>query len=438
MDRKKKLITLFLSSAVAVFWACGEGSINQVTDTDERGVANLLEKLDSTKKDYEKNVHEFVDKFLEYCNSKEGHKDGCEAEYKKSSSSKSGDSGSSKSSSSGDTSKSSSSGNGNSNTSSSKAGSSSSSGGTSNSSSSKPSSSSSIASSSSKTPETKGKCVLSEKNAYVGDEVIWRYLPDEGSLESAEFTWSFNDDDVKNGIVSGKVSGTGTPELLVKFSTKGLKTGPTLTFNGKGFDCEDVKVLAKDEPKSSSSEPESSSSEPESSSAKSSSSVRGYCAVVPHEKVEGFTFEKGYWKIDGAEVPREVYVDESVDLLIVDVDGNELKGLHQWQLRDASATIVSGEESGEGSTVITVKYSTPNSKTPTVTWNGKSMICDRNELDEDDFNDFIVVKSLPVSSSSETPVEDSSSSSGEAEEKSSSSKEQDFCELYPDAPECVF
>ena len=51
MDRKKKLIPLLLSSAMFLIWACGEGSINEVTDTDERAIANLSEKLDSTKKD---------------------------------------------------------------------------------------------------------------------------------------------------------------------------------------------------------------------------------------------------------------------------------------------------------------------------------------------------------------------------------------------------
>lgn len=420
MDRKKKLITLFLSSAVAMFWACGEGSINEVTDTDERGVANLLEKLDSTKKDYEKNVHEFVDRFLEYCNSKEGHKDGCEAEYKKSSSSKSGDNGSASSnSSSSKTSNSSSSGNVN--TSSSKGGTNSSSGGTSNSSSSKPAnSSSSTASSSSKKLEAKGKCVLSESVVYIGDEVIWRYLPDEGSLESAEFTWSFNDDDVKNGVVSGKISGTGTPELLVKFTTKGLKTGPTLTFDGKGLDCDNVKVVAKDEPKSSSSEPESSSSEPESSSSSSAPTVRGYCAVSK----------------------RKINVGETVDLFIVDKDGNELAGQHQWfDYGDPSesAELTDGERKGTGSTRITIKYPLPGTMSPAAYWGPKNQLvtCDRNELDPDDDDVLLEVIAKPVSSSSATPDEDSSSSSGEAEEKSSSSKEQDYCELYPNAPECV-
>ena len=59
MDRKK-FIPLLLSSAMAFMWACGEGNISGVTDDDERVKATLLEKLDSTKKDYKKNVEEFL------------------------------------------------------------------------------------------------------------------------------------------------------------------------------------------------------------------------------------------------------------------------------------------------------------------------------------------------------------------------------------------
>ena len=416
MDRKKKLIPLLLSSAMFLIWACGEGSINEVTDTDERAIANLSEKLDSTKKDYEKNVHEFVDKFLEYCNSKKGHDAGCEAEYKKSSSSKSGDNGSASSnSSSSKTTNSSSSGN--TNTSSSKGGTSSSSGGTSNSSSSKTTnSSSSVASSSSKKLETAGKCVLTKPEvAYIGDEISWSYVPDKGTVESAEFTWSFNDDEVEKSIVKGDKSGTGTPKLVVKFSTKGTKVAPTLTFNGKGVECDNVKIAAKDDPVSSSSEPESSSSEPESSSS-STPIAEGYCTVSK----------------------RKVLVGEEVDWFIVDIEGHELSGAaHQWQLRDASATVVAGDESGTGSTRITVTYSTPGSKAPTVSWNGKSMICDRNDLDEDDFDDLLVVESKPVSSSSAEPEEDSSSSSEEKSEESSSSTELPFCVQHPEDESCI-
>ncbi|SHK54211.1 hypothetical protein SAMN05720759_103346 [Fibrobacter sp. UWB12] len=409
---RKKFIPLLLSSAMAFLWACGEGSINEVTDVDERAKANLLEKLDSTKKDYEKNVHEFVDKFLEYCNGKEGHKDGCEAEYKKSSSSKGSDGGSASSnSSSSTTSKSSSSGK--TNSSSSNDGKSSPSG---SSSSSKPvNSSSSGASSSSAKLKASGECVLTMPDVvYIGDQISWRYVPDEGSLEEAEFTWSFNDDDAKNWVVDGKVSGTGTPELFVTFKSKGTKVAPTLTFDGKGFECKNVKVAAKDDPVSSSSEPESSSSEPESSSAQSSSSVKGYCAVSK----------------------RKIFTGEMVDWYIVDVNGNELSGVHQWvKLGDDTAELIDGERSGSGSTRIQVKYTRPNSKVePMVTWNGKTVSCDRNELDEDDFDALLVVETLPESSSSEEVPEESSSS--EEEEKSSSSKAVDPCLEDPES--CIF
>ena len=416
MDRNK-FIPLLLSSAMAFMWGCGEGEIFKVTDDDERVKATLAEKLDSTKKDYEKNVDEFLKSFKDYCNSKEGHKAGCKIESKKSSSSKSNGGETSKSSSSGNSSKSSSSGNANS--SSSKGGDS---GSSASSSSSKPtSSSSSTASSSSSKLETKGKCVLTKPAVvYVGDEISWRYLPDEGTLESAEFTWSFNDNEVEKSIVSGKKSGTGTPELLVKFSTKGKKYGPTLTFNSKGFECDNVDVVSKSEPQSSSSEPESSSSEPESSSAESSSSANGYCAVSK----------------------RKVYVDEPVEWYIVDGDGNELEGTYQWQIRDASAEIISGDISGTGSTRITVTYSTPGAKEPIMSWSGnkQAKICDRNELDDDDYDSLLEVMVKPVSSSSEEFIEESSSSE-EEDPESSSSKELDPCD--PSNPEydpvgCVF
>ncbi len=416
MDRKK-FIPLLLTSAMAFLWACGEGDIVGVDDKDERVKATLSEKLDSTKKDYQKNVDEFLKSFKDYCNSKEGHKAGCEIESKKSSSSKSNGGESSKSSSSGGSSKSSSSGKGSS--SSSKDGNS---GSNESSSSSKPTNSSSSAASSSSTKlEAKGKCVLTKPNVvYVGDEISWRYLPDEGSLESAEFTWSFNDEDAKNWVVDGKITGTGTPELLVKFSTKGRKFGPTLTFNSKGFECDNVDVVSKSDPVSSSSEPESSSSEPESSSAESSSSVKGYCAVSK----------------------RKVYVDEPVEWYIVDAERNILSGVHQWlNYGDNTAEYISGEKSGSGNTKVTVKYTKPNSKVePVVTWNGKTLNCDRDELNDDDFGPLLEVEAKPVSSSSEGPIEESSSSE-EYIPESSSSKELDICD--PSNPEydpgqCIF
>ena len=411
MDRKK-FIPLLLSSAMAFMWGCGEGEIFEVTNDDERVKATLLEKLDSTKKDYEKNVEEFLKPYIEYCKSKKGHEDGCDADIVKfSSSSKSNGGESSKSSSSGNTPKSSSSSKAN--TSSSVGGNSSSSG---SSSSSKPAtSSSSVASSSSKKLETKGKCVLTKPDVvYIGDEISWRYLPDEGSLESAEFTWSFNDDQVEKSIVDGKKSGTGTPELLVKFSTKGRKLGPTLTFNSKGFECDNVDVVSKSDPQSSSSEPESSSSEPESSSAASSSSVKGYCAVSA----------------------RKVFVDDQVDWFIVDAEGHELVGSHQWYDLGKDGKLVEGEKSGSGSTRITVKYSTPGDKSPTAYWGTDAVTCERNELDEDDFDALLNVQAMPVSSSSASPIIEESSSSGEVIEVSSSSKAPDICQINPE--ECVF
>ncbi|MBQ7079005.1 MAG: hypothetical protein IJM92_04930 [Fibrobacter sp.] len=416
MDRKK-FIPLLLSSAMAFMWACGEGNISGVTDDDERVKATLLEKLDSTKKDYKKNVEEFLKPYFEYCKSKKGHEDGCEADIVKFSSSSKNGGETPKSSSSGNTSKSSSSGNAN--TSSSKGGNSSPSG--SSSSSISANSSSSVASSSSVKLEAKGKCVLSMPDVvYVGDEISWRYLPDEGSLQEAEFAWSFNDDDAKNWTVDGKITGTGTPEILVTFKSKGVKVAPTLTFGSKGFECKNVKVLAKDDPVSSSSEAESSSSEPESSSATpESSAAKGYCAVST----------------------RKANVDQLVEWYIVDAEGHELVGSHQWYDLGKDGTLVDGEKSGTGSTRIKVKYSTPGVKSPTAYWGTDAVTCERNELDDDDFDALLDVIAQPVSSSSESPIIEESSSSGEIVLPSSSSKELDICD--PNNPEydpgqCVF
>lgn len=418
MDRNK-FIPLLLSSAMAFMWACGEGDISKVTDDDERVKATLLEKLDSTKKDYKKNLDDFLKPYVEYCKSKKGQEDGCVADVKPSSSSKGNGGESSKSSSSGNTSKSSSSGNAN--TSSSKGGNSSSSG-SSSSSSKTANSSSSTASSSSVKLKASGKCVLTVPDiVYIGDEISWRYVPDEGSLQEAEFTWSFNDDDAKNWVVEGKITGTGTPELLVTFKSKGTKVAPTLTFDGKGVECANVKVFAKDDPVSSSSEPESSSSEPESSSAESSSSVKGYCAVSK----------------------RKVFVDEPVDWYIVDAEGNELAGTHQWfDLGGGTndVVLVKGEKSGSGSTRITVKYSTPGAKAPIAYLGSDPVTCERNELNDEDVDDLLEVEAMPVSSSSEEFIVESSSS-GEVVPESSSSKVLDPCD--PSNPEydpvgCVF
>ena len=88
MDRKKILPLLFTSAAI-ILWACGEGSINYVEDQDEIVLKDLKDKLDTSKKDYDENVNSFLQTFVDYCNSKEGHNAGCELEkIKKSSSSK--------------------------------------------------------------------------------------------------------------------------------------------------------------------------------------------------------------------------------------------------------------------------------------------------------------------------------------------------------------
>ena len=411
MDRKKILPLLF-SSAAIILWACGEGSINYVEDQDEIALKELKDKLDTSKKDYDENVNSFLQTFVDYCNSKEGHKAGCELEkIKKSSSSKKEEN---KSSSSSKTSNSSSSTSANS--SSSKGGTTSSSSvkGSSSSSSATSASSSSVSSSSSKPLPVSGKCILDRpEKVYIGDVVTWSYLPDEGSLEKGNFVWEVSEE-VEKGLVEGKLSGNGTPSIKVKYSSVGQKFGPELTFAGKEVRCDDdfrvYQVVV--EESSSSEEESSSSSEPESSSS-SKAAVKGYCAVSK----------------------RVITVGETVEWFIVDAERQELEGRHQWiGYGDGTAQYVSGEEKGTGSTRVVVQYLQPGDKAPQVTWDGKTVTCERDELSEDDFDPLLRVEALPESSSSEEPPEESSSSSGETEEKSSSSKKADDpCELDPDA-----
>ena len=411
MDRKKILPLLFTSAAI-ILWACGEGSINYVEDQDEIALKELKDKLDTSKKDYDENVNSFLQTFVDYCNSKEGHKAGCELEkIKKSSSSKKEEN---KSSSSSKTSNSSSSTSANS--SSSKGGTTSSSSvkGSSSSSSATSASSSSVSSSSSKPLPVSGKCILDRpEKVYIGDVVTWSYLPDEGSLEKGNFVWEVSEE-VEKGLVEGKLSGNGTPSIKVKYSSVGQKFGPELTFAGKEVRCDDdfrvYQVVV--EESSSSEEESSSSSEPESSSS-SKAVVKGYCAVSK----------------------RVITVGETVEWFIVDAERQELEGRHQWiGYGDGTAQYVSGEEKGTGSTRVVVQYLQPGDKAPQVTWDGKTVTCERDELSEDDFDPLLRVEALPESSSSEEPPEESSSSSGETEEKSSSSKKADDpCELDPDA-----
>ena len=414
MDRKKILPLLFTSAAI-ILWACGEGSINYVEDQDEIALKELKDKLDTSKKDYDENLNSFLQTFVDYCNSKEGHKAGCELEkIKKSSSSKKEEN---KSSSSSKTSNSSSSTSANS--SSSKGGTTSSSSvkGSSSSSSATSASSSSVSSSSSKPLPVSGKCILDRpEKVYIGDVVTWSYLPDEGSLEKGNFVWEVSEE-VEKGLVEGKLSGNGTPSIKVKYSSVGQKFGPELTFAGKEVRCDDdfrvYQVVV--EESSSSEEESSSSSEPESSSS-SKAAVKGYCAVSK----------------------RVITVGETVEWFIVDAERQELEGRHQWiGYGDGTAQYVSGEEKGTGSTRVVVQYLQPGDKAPQVTWDGKTVTCERDELSEDDFDPLLRVEALPESSSSEEPPEeDSSSSSEESEEKSSSSKKATSCEEDDTLPEC--
>jgi hypothetical protein len=394
MDRKKFLPLLF-SSALMVFYACGEGEIFKATDDDEM----MKSKSDNDSKNAISD-YDFLQPYLEYCSGKDGKKKGCKAELVKSSSSQKDDSKSASSKSSSSV-KSSSSSKGSTNKSSSSTKSS-----TSSSSSSKGKTSSSSGgktSSSSKALEVSGNCVLEKPTVTrVGDDVIWRYVPDKGSLQEAEFEWDLNNETEKS-LRSGDVRGTGTPEIMVRFTKKGKKYGPTLIFGGKSKDCENLYVYAEDEdPEASSSSGEESSS---SNKARSSSSeAQSSSSEVP----EGFCMAS----------KREVMVGDPVEWFIVDEDGNELQGEYQWADIGADGTLISGELDGVGSTRIKVSYSTQGNKVPMAYWNGSNtVLCDN----ADDWLPWLVVNEPVQSSSSEETVEDSSSSDGGSQSESSSS-----------------
>jgi hypothetical protein len=377
MDRKK-LISVLLTSAMAIFWACGEGDIVKVTDEDE------MIKSKSDPKDTKNSVSdiEFLQPYLDYCNSKEGRKKGCEAELiKVSSSSVEEESASSKSSSS--VKKSSSSGKSSS------------------------SSSSKGNSSSSKSLPVSGKCDLRKADVvHVGDDVIWRFVADDDALQEADFEWNLGSAKSKIEIADGELSGTGSPELIVSYKSEGNYSGPVLTFAGKKFKCEQTFKVYKEgvDPTSSSSGKSSSSAKSSSSSHESSSSStpKPYCAVSKHE----------------------VKVNENVEWSIVDAKGKDLKGEYLWFDLGRSAEYVKGDSSGTGVAKITVKYTQSGSdKYPEIVyWEGQEVDCRRNELEGTNDPLLVVVADEESSSSSETPFEDSSSSEEVKPKSSSSSK----------------
>ena len=91
-----------------------------------------------------------------------------------------------------------------------------------------------------------GKCeLLMPDVVHVGDEVVWRYQPDEGSKDSAPFEWDLNNE-VEKSIVDGVLTGNGVPEITVVFKTAGKKFGPGIYFDGEYFDCENLTVYAKE------------------------------------------------------------------------------------------------------------------------------------------------------------------------------------------------
>ena len=356
MDRKK-LIPLFLSSAMLLLWACAEGDVVNATDDDELMKSKIAEASDE----------KFLESFITYCKKQKG----CDAEIVKTSSS-------AKSSSSGKSS----------------------------SSSAKSSSSGKSSSSSKGTPKISGKCDLIKPSVvHVGDDVIWRYLPDENSIESASFEWDVNNE-VEKGIVEGELSGTGHPEIRVVFTKKGHKYGPTLTFGGQEFDCDNLTVVeAGANPESSSSSAQSSSSSKKESSSssepKSSSSAtpEGHCAVSK----------------------SEVYVGEAVEWYIAGPDGEVLEAKYNWIDLGADGEVDSGDRKSDfGAAKVSVIYTSTGSKETLVQFAQQGLIsCDKDENGDPLLN---VISKAESSSSAEEPEE--SSSSEEPDPESSSSKQK--------------
>ena len=103
---------------------------------------------------------------------------------------------------------------------------------------------------------------------------------------------------------------------------------------------------------------------------------------------------------------REAFVDEEVFWYIVDENGVELEGYHNWTGLGAFGTLVSGEREGNGSTRIKVKYSTPGQKEPAVQYGLQVLTCDV----DDDLDPWLRINpKIEESSSSEEPEESSSS-----------------------------
>ena len=380
--KRKFLMPLIFSSAMMLIWACGEGEVLYADDQDEM-VKSKME---------EASPYEVAERFLEYCNSKEGQKNGCEAVWIGGSSSEDASSSSRKVRSSSSSAVSSSS--------KPKSSSAMSSSVQIRSCSSKVrSSSSSVASSSSEAgPQVSGWCVLDAPEVvYVGDTVTWRYLPEENSVDSAKYEWKdvSKGKEIENGLVEGALSGSGAAKITVTFTSKGTKLGPELTFGDVEMDCRNVVVHVQGESISSSSVVSSSSAARRSSSSRSSSSAvpEGHCAVSK----------------------SKVFVGDTVEWYVAGPDEEVLSAYHNWSDLGKDGKLVSGELKGNGSSKILVTYSSPGQKSPMVQF-GKQMIdCNIN----DDGDPFLNVDAKAVSSASEPPKE---SSSSEATPKSSSSK----------------
>jgi len=380
---RKNLVSLILTSTMVFMWACGEGDVANLTDADE-----MVKKIISEKSD-----REFLEAFAEHCE-KSGE---CKVDLSESSSSEEDDEESSSSaavSSSAKSKSSSSVKSGSSKNSSSSKKSSSSAAKSSNSG--KTSSSATAKSSSSVAQLVSGVCeLLAPDVIHVGDEVIWRYIPDENSLEYAEYEWDVSNE-IENGLLSGSLKGKGFPEdLTVAFQNakNRKKYGPTLIYDGVEIDCPNIDYVydVGEEPTSSSSAEVKSSS----AKAKSSSSVASSSSAAP--------VVKGHCAVSKA----EVYVGDEVEWYVAGPDGEVLENSYNWIDIGVGGVLVSGEQKGKGLTKIVVKYSDAGTKSPMVQYAKQGLLmCD---VDEDGNPMLTVLPKIENSSSSKKVVNTSSS-----------------------------
>ena len=116
-----------------------------------------------------------------------------------------------------------------------------------------------------------GTCKPVDRQAYVGDTVVWQYIKNEGTRDGKEYEWENLDGARGTGFQT-----TSVPMVGMVFDTPLDKTFPLLTVDGQDMgECVSVKIVARPVESSSSvtSSPSSSPTSGTSSSVRSSSST---------------------------------------------------------------------------------------------------------------------------------------------------------------------